>query len=221
MTSLSTQLLGPVQPATKVALLHAFWGASCRTIADAYWRFYLEECRRALHDSGQHILARTHNDISDTVHAFQSDTSRKATREVLRPRFSRPHVNELELIDRSIDLAARLLLMMDFGEIQHGFSGRARLHWVDGTLRQCLSSHFALGPSLGHEGIRLQRTFNAHSLIRIAGLELIPTTNLLDHLRLIHDDRKLYIFHHASFLKVQPPEYVYMKLQPTVLQADD
>jgi hypothetical protein len=37
----------------------------------------------------------------------------------------------------------------------------------------------------------------------MAGLEIVWTDNLADHLRLTDDDTKVHIFHHASFLEIQ------------------
>lgn len=156
-----------------------------------------------MQDNGRHVLARTHQDVLDTVVNLKAGQLRDEIRDVLRLKFTRPHPHELELIDRSIDLAATLLLMTDIGSIQHGFSGRQRLHWNQGSLQDCVESGFSSSISLDHKGVKLQRLFNAASLVRIAGLELVPTTNLLDHLRLTDDDTKLQIFFHASFLKHQ------------------
>lgn len=201
-------LRDPLQPSTERTIADVFWAAIPKQIAEAYWKFFTDECRRALQNNGQHVLAHTHQDILDIVVSLKANVSRDVVRARLRPKFTRKHPNELSLMDRSIDLAASLLLMMDFGHIQHGLSGRQRLHWIDGTLKDCVRLGVESSPCLGHEGIRLQRSFTVLSLVRIAGLEIVPTTNLLDHLRLLQDDKKLYIFHHASFLKVQTPEYV-------------
>ncbi|KAF9700098.1 hypothetical protein EKO04_002008 [Ascochyta lentis] len=204
MTSPTASLLEPPQPKTRLSIASSLWGAqSFIPTSEAYWFFYIAECQRALQDNGQHVLARTHKDVLDTVAHLKADQLREQIRKVLHVKFTKPHHSEIQLVDRSIDLAATLLLMTDVGSIQYGFSGRQRLHWREGTLRECVASGFTPSTSLDHKGIKLQRLFNASSLVRIAGLELVPTTNLLDHLRLTDDDTKLQIFHHASFLKHQ------------------
>jgi hypothetical protein len=55
--------------------------------------------------------------------------------------------------------------------------------------------------------VKLDRIFNARNLGRIAGIEVYWTNNLFDHLRLIDEDRKVAVFHYASFLKCQRERY--------------
>jgi hypothetical protein len=169
----------------------------------AYWNFYTKECENALHDGGRHTVVRTHRDILDIVKLLKNDSPRDGIRESLRSKLSKTYQNEDELLGSSIDLAARLLSMIDFGDLPYGFSGRRQLHWDQGDVRECLESYFCTPPTLGHERVKLERIFNARNLVRIAGVELVPTNNLVDHLRLTDDDTKVCIFNHASFLKMQ------------------
>ncbi|KAJ4983254.1 hypothetical protein SVAN01_11267 [Stagonosporopsis vannaccii] len=208
--SLENSLQPPVEDSLqnpiKLAITEKFWGIppnQTPAIPDAYWKFYAEECERALGDDGSNILVRTHQDIIDTVLSLNSGHLRQEIQDTLRQKLSRPHQNELELLDRAIDLSASLLLMVDVGEVPHVFSGRRRLEWTSGTLRECVALGFERRPSLEHKGIKLERTFSAPSLARFAGIKIEPTTNLLDHLRLTNDDTKLHVFHHASFLNHQ------------------
>ncbi|KAF2632991.1 hypothetical protein BU25DRAFT_406265 [Macroventuria anomochaeta] len=133
------------------------------------------------------------------LHPLKSGKQRYAIQLQLRSKFTKPHTNKDELIDQTIDLAARLLFIIDFGDLLYGFSGNERLQWETGPIEECVASHFGQLPSLGHEGVKFGRPFNASSLVRVAGLELVPTSNLLDHLRLIDDDTKLNIFFRVSF----------------------
>lgn len=204
-----SSLLDPLQLTTKTDIVNHFWGtASSFSASEAYWAFFVEECRRALDDGGSHNLARTHQDLIDTVGSLKSGHLQHETQEILRKKLTKIHDNELQLIDNTIYLSASLLLMIDFGQIEYGFSGRRKLEWTSGTLQACVSLGFDRTPSLEHKGIKLERAFNAQSLFRFAGLEMVPTTNLLDHLRLTHDDTRLHVFHHASFLNHQLQEYV-------------
>jgi hypothetical protein len=208
MTSHVTSLLEPLQPATKTTITQHFWGTQpSLTIPEAYWSFFVEECRRALDDGGSRNLARTHRDLIEIVTSLKSGHLRRDTQNVLRQKLTILHENELQLIDGAIDLCASLLLMTDFGQAEHYFSGRRKLDWTSGTLQTCVSLGFNRTPSLEHKGIKLERTFNAESLNRLAGLKIVPTTNLLDHLRLTNDDTKVHIFHHASFLNHQLERY--------------
>jgi hypothetical protein len=208
MTSQTASLLGPLQPDTKIAITRHFWGGQPDLIIpEAYWVFFADECQGALHDGGAHSLARTHDDLIETVTSLKSGHLRHETQDLLRHKLTKVHENELELIDNTIDLCASLLLMTDFGQTEHIFSARRKLDWTSGTLQECVSLGFDRTPSLEHKGIKLERTFNAESLSRFAGLKIVPTTNLLDHLRLTNDDTKVHIFHHASFLNHQLERY--------------
>ena len=111
--------------------------------------------------------------------------------------------NIAEKDDISIDLAARLLLMMQFGNLPWAFSGRKELIWTRNSLEEFLHDHFFIQPVLGHDKIKLEKTFNARNLQRIAGIEIEWTNNLADHLRMMNDDKKVAIFQHPSFLEYQ------------------
>ena len=49
--------------------------------------------------------------------------------------------------------------------------------------------------------VKLDRIFTTRNLERIAGLQIIWTSNILDHLRLMVDDTRIAIYHHASCLE--------------------
>ncbi|KAF1847109.1 uncharacterized protein K460DRAFT_402475 [Cucurbitaria berberidis CBS 394.84] len=212
MASPSASLLDTLHPSTKALVSNTLWGPPPTWPLrshdedgpfEAYWKFYHLECERALHDGGRHVLARTHQDVLDVVIALDKGQSREDIQLDLRAKLTKAHDNEDELVDRSIDLAASLWLMVDFGNTQYGFCGRRQLQWTRHSIKKCVASGFDATPWLGHKGVKLQRVFNALNLDRIAGVDILPTSNLLDHLRLTDDDTKLYVFHHASVLKCQ------------------
>jgi hypothetical protein len=208
--ALAVSLLDPLCPSTKANIAKAFWPPAQtqhqfddRCLSDAYWQYYQKECERALHDGGRHVLARTHQDLVDIVLLLQDGQTRDSIHETLRLKLNKKHDNEEELVSRAIDLAASLLLMIDCTNIEYGFNGSRQLEWTQGSIQHCVSTHFRQRPTLGHEGVKLPRMFNARALESIAGIQILPTANLLDHLRLAEDDTKLYVFHHASYLKFQ------------------
>ncbi|RMZ71089.1 fad-type 2 [Pyrenophora seminiperda CCB06] len=211
MASTATSLLDAPDPLTKEQIIKQLWGILPDQLNyshyddpfGAYWRFYNEECKNALHDNGRHVLERTHQDLLDIVHSLQKSETRDEIHRALRSKFTRPHQNENEILDCSIAFAAKIWLMADFGHMQNGHSGGRRLQWESDSLEECLSKGFPSTPLLGHNGVKLQRVFNALNLKRIAGVEVVPTANLLDHLRLYEDDTKLYVFHHVSVLRCQ------------------
>lgn len=201
----------PLAQDTKDEIVRSFWDPDLYDVASldlrAYWEYYVEECRHALHDAGRHIQARTHQDIVHVASLLKKHHQRHDIRETLRLKLSKPSDNEDEILDGSIDLTARLLLMIDLGNLQYGYSGRTQLQWNEGTLKDYCDAYYSSGLVLGHVAVKLGRIFNAYNLVRIAGIELVPTNNIVDHLRLFEDDTKLYIFHHASFLKLQSKRY--------------
>jgi hypothetical protein len=94
--------------------------------------------------------------------------------------------------------------MVEFGGQIHGFSGHTKLIWDDSSsLEDFVGSYFNQPPVLGNEGVKFQRICNARSIERIAGIQIVWTNNLADHLRLSDDDSKVEIYHQASFLDAQ------------------
>lgn len=106
-------------------------------------------------------------------------------------------------LDTSINLAAQLLVMCNFGPILNSANSRRYLEWSqDSSLRNSLASYFDVQPKL-NDRVRLPKVFNAWSIANIGGIRIQFTDNLMDHLLLIHDDATLLVFHHASFLELQ------------------
>jgi hypothetical protein len=116
---------------------------------------------------------------------------------------STPPDEQDELLDGSIELAATVLTMIDFGHFQYGFSGRKPLEWSTGSLQDVLAKHFSDPIQLGHSRVKFEKTFISLNLVRVAGLDIVWTDNLADHLRLTDGDTRVHIFHHVSFLELQ------------------
>jgi hypothetical protein len=108
------------------------------------------------------------------------------------------------MLDSSIDLAIRLLLMMKVGHLPNNFSAYKALVWNQGpSLREFVSASFKPRGALNHEHVRLEKMFSGKNLERVAGIKIKWTSNLADHLRILDDeDTQVAIFHHASFLEV-------------------
>ncbi|KAH8598463.1 hypothetical protein B0O99DRAFT_591746 [Bisporella sp. PMI_857] len=172
---------------------------------NAYFVYYTKQCIQALHNRGRHISARTHQDIIEITHHLKELSTKDVAKQILRSKLTtRKSANEEELLDGSVNLAARLLLMMDIGVLQLGFSGRRQLVWREGSLRDFVHSYFNYPQMIAHDNIKLEKVFTARNLGRIAGIEIVWTDNLADHLCMVgDDDKKVAIFHHASFLKCQ------------------
>lgn len=94
--------------------------------------------------------------------------------------------------------------MIDIGKLQHGFvPGQKPLLWETGSLKDLVQDRFAGLAILPRRVVRvkLDRLFTARNLERIAGLQIIWTDNISDHLRLMVDDTRIAIYHHVSFLE--------------------
>jgi len=204
----------PIHAPVKHEIIEQFWGpnalprqlhngeASSNLSLDIYFNYYTERCRRALHDGGRHVCAGTHKDTIDIVRHLKKPATREDIKQWI-PALNPSPPNEAEKRDGFIDLAASLLLMIDFGSLHYGYSGRKKLNWERATLKEFIHDHFSTSPALGHERVKLEKVFNARNLGRIAGVEIAWTDNLADHLRVFDEDKKVYIFHHASFLEHQ------------------
>lgn len=208
---LSSSLLD-IESQVQRAITYIFWGEASKHLEkfntsnanlNPYWSFYAEECAHALHDGGRHIAIRTHADVVEVAGQLETDCTRAEIKNSLRTKLTSSHSNEEEILDNSINLVSSLLLMINCGTFSQGFSGRTELLWARGSLRQHLAQYFAEPPVLSHERVKLEKNFTAPNLSRIAGLEIVWTDNLIDHLRMSDDDTKVHIFHHASFLECQ------------------
>ncbi|KAH8777893.1 hypothetical protein F5883DRAFT_544176 [Diaporthe sp. PMI_573] len=191
---------------------YLFWGDSSKQLERVhsldnnltpYWNFYVEECAHALHDGGRHIAIRTHADVVEIAAHLQAGRARAEVKDIIRKKLTSSHHNEEEILENSVNLVSSLLLMINFSTFSYGFSGRTESQWVQGSLQQHVAHYFAEPPVLSHERVKLEKNFTAVNLYRIAGLEIVWTDNLIDHLRMSDDDTKVHVFHHAAFLECQ------------------
>ncbi|KAI3330077.1 hypothetical protein F4824DRAFT_515956 [Ustulina deusta] len=199
-----------IEPHTQAAICHELWGVGYSPQllgADinlaTFWNYYFKTSALSLHDGGRHVAVRTHRDVIDVVYLLKAGATRGDIKQKLRSKLKTKHTNEDELLENTIDLAASLAVMCDCGISSHGFSGSTEIQWRHDSLREFLAQYFGDRPILSHEKIKLEKTFKATNFGRIAGLEIIWTDNLVDHLRLTDDDTNVHIFHHASFLESQ------------------
>ena len=168
-----------------------------------YFSYYIVQCDLALHDGGRHTSARTCEDILKICELFGQDISRPRIRDRLKSQYMASANIDLDaMIESSIDLAVRLLLMINIGPVRHGFLGRKELLWQNGSLKEFVRCHFDQSQAFALERVNLEKQFMACNLKRIACIRIIWTDNLADHLRLQEDDTQVYIFHHASFLQM-------------------
>ncbi|KAK0616494.1 hypothetical protein B0T14DRAFT_538411 [Immersiella caudata] len=82
-------------------------------------------------------------------------------------------------------------------------SGRTPVSWESSSLHTAIAKHFVPQDTLLAGSPKLRVFFTACNFERICGIRVRWTTNLADHLRLVDDDRAVFIFHCARFLNFQ------------------
>jgi len=208
----SSVQLSPISIEARCEILNQLWGIiispsqyyNSNLDFDVYFSYYTGQCNDSLHDGGRHVSVRTHRDVINIAQDLKSSQTRADIKRTIASKLRTPRpANEDEILDGSIDLVLRLLLMVEFGQLQYGFTGRKQLVWVTKPLEQFVRGYFNTPQALGQETVKLEKIFNARNLGRIAGIEIEWTENLADHLRLTDGDKKVAIFHHASFLECQ------------------
>jgi len=192
-----------IPAATQKQIVEHLWGTTNYEALRPYFQYYTEQCRIAFHVHGRQMPARTHQYILDIATYFQDGLARHAIQQALLSQYQEANATDSDMFNSSIDLAVRLILMLDVGELRNAFSGRRRLIWNDGSLQNFVREIFPDRLSSGHKGVKLGTTFTTRNLGRITGFRVELTTNLADHLRLRDEDRTVSIFHHASFLQCQ------------------
>ncbi|KAH7120442.1 hypothetical protein B0J13DRAFT_457122 [Dactylonectria estremocensis] len=93
--------------------------------------------------------------------------------------------------------------MTEIGQSQIGLSGRTPIRWGASLLKTALAEHFTPQRTLDVDNPKFKKLFTGRNLSRVGGLQIIWTTNLADHLRLIDDSQTVFIFHCTSFLHFQ------------------
>lgn len=165
---------------------------------------YLQHCRRqwtlmGQHSGGQYVTTKVITDILPLIEQFQTHVTRE---EMIRQMKEEQPEASCEACSGSIDLAARLLLMIDFGRVKSELFPQPNVVWNGGSLRDFLGMHFnSKRPRLSHNRLKLPRSFDAWSLEVVGGIEIGFTNNLDDHLLLVEDDTKVLVFHQVWFLK--------------------
>ncbi|KAI1083068.1 hypothetical protein F5B20DRAFT_528415 [Whalleya microplaca] len=172
---------------------------------DAYCKYCQQQWYLiAGHGDGRYVALRNDAEMEQLIHQIQNGRAREDILAGLKSQ----EINAVSLDQaredacvNSINLAARLLLMLKFGVVKHEAVPKGYLSWEKGALADFVRDYFSSNPVLSCDRVRLPKTFNAWSLESIAGIEVNFTDNLADHLRLVDDDSKVLVFHHASFLE--------------------
>lgn len=81
-----------------------------------YFHYYESQRSHALHDQGNHILMRTHEDIIKAAEKLEAGSTRDEIKQDLKHLFkSKGRKDEDKILNNSVDLAARLYLMINVG----------------------------------------------------------------------------------------------------------
>lgn len=120
------------------------------------------------------------------------------------------------LAETLVDLAAGLLLMLSISKYPGDISYDEPIIWEDdgslvplGLIDKTFSNQYN-----STDLVKLPQSFTAAHLEQIAGIKVIWTSNLADHLLLKDDDTKLMLFHQVSILQLH-------KKSPTTLLPED
>lgn len=137
-----------------------------------YFKYYIQQYELiAPHEGGSHTPLATHKDIMAIIQLLRSSHTRKEILQQLLLSCSLPDSNTR--YDCSINLTARLLLMVEFGNLPFTYSGSRQIEWVTGSLKELVTERFESKPILRHSKVKLEKIFNANNLGKIAGIKVI------------------------------------------------
>ncbi|KAI4194344.1 MAG: hypothetical protein LQ350_007820 [Teloschistes chrysophthalmus] len=196
----------------KAGIISAFWGlapddiekSNATASLETYFEYYLEQANIALHERGRHVSVASHNDVIEIVQALKDDVPKdQIIRHLAAGSNDAGTDHDSESCANAVDLAVRLLTMMEIGNVPNSYISWRPLEWRGGSLRTFLCAEFPVSGRLTREHVKLERLFQAYNLERIAGIKIRWTNNLADHLRMLgDDDEEVAIFGCASYLDV-------------------
>jgi hypothetical protein len=181
---------------------------------DPYFLYYNAQCNTAIQSGrGLYTTIRTHADVQIVARYIQAPDCKSDIKAHLR-RFMRQPRSPKEaddMLEGSVMLVARLLSMTDIGPLPYNPPGTQHsVTWTSPTctLQELLCAHFTAEEPAASEqdnanDIMFGEDFTAYKLQRYCGVDISWTNNLADHLLLSQGGKKLYVFHHASFLRWQ------------------
>lgn len=215
MSSLDSSLFDEVPLEIKPLAVDHLWGQqpshfvfhkdkpNLEAYFDSYFKYYAQQCDLiGCHENGEYSSVETHRDIMTIAKLLQQSLTRAEVRKHMTDVLKLANITQQ---DNSINLVARLMLMIRIGKVPHEYSKGEYLEWdwERANLREFVHSNFAVHPARARDRIKLEKSFNALNVQRIGGIKIWWTDNLADHLRMMDDDKAVFIFHHASFLEHQ------------------
>jgi hypothetical protein len=174
----------------------------------AYFQHYVAEIKSAIEsDGGANTTVRTHQDIVAICRDLDKGISKQEIKQKLfrLDTKGRSDAEKEKMAEGSVNLVVRLLFMIDIGHIAgNHIPSHPYVQWTDDKLNigTVLEAHFQKSKEDAGK-IKFDSKFSAYNLERLAGIKIVWTNNIADHLRLVEDDSKLCVFHHTTFLKWQ------------------
>lgn len=187
---------------------------------DAYLR-YLETQQSYIDDQGLGLRDKTHDIgfLLKVVKLLKTDSTWEDTvgkiRGILGSTGGSQNIPEDDIPESFCSeiaiYTARMLLMSKVGCLMSEQPNpRKYVAWNRGTLARCMDTYFNKRPVMSSEGVHLPKAFDADRIELIAGIKIIFTDNLADHLLLIEGEEEgkveVFVFHHATFLESQHKE---------------
>jgi hypothetical protein len=209
------------------ALVKEIWGDKTgdqeylqhRQSYESYLQHIYQDLSKAACSGDFQISEFTHKQILSLLFDLKTQScSKKQATQVFQQSTGCESVSQLE---RAVNLAAGLLVPLNFKSVGGARRGVVVAWEDDDNLGQTVAktvakvlekeanastttqSNCTACHSKAHsKATRFPRNFSARQLSRIAGFEIIWTSNLMDHLRLQddEDELKLYIFHQVKIL---------------------
>lgn len=217
-TTLQTSLRkAPLSPEFECAAANKIWDLNLKQLeylkARKYYRGYFshiyQDLSKAACTGDDKLGDYTHLQILDVADLIKSSNE---SREVVARTLS----GDREQIDRAMSLAAGLLVPFNFKGIGGARRGESVTWLQSETLKSLVTRKSAsLMSSMNHghstcsrclssdSSIRFPKSFTARQLEHVAGIKIIWTSNLLDHLLILDDDErvKVHIFHQVTLLE--------------------
>lgn len=194
----------PASPSAQSCIAQGVFNADNCNYLQAYFRYYYRQCRQVTSIAmmnGTVFPLQTNADLVDIITDIRGQASHEDIMAKLMGKCNMPMPSQR--LQNAIDLALRLLIMMDVGVFDNVYTGRGNVTWTTGTLTDFLKrlGLFNACPVIPCLGVKLESSFHVCNIERIAGLKVQLTTNLHDHLLLREDIRTVFVFHHAAFLQ--------------------
>ena len=210
MSLFDVSVTQPIPPSLECLIIDRLWGS--RPLSEdnlnlSTFIAYYNAQSQAIggHNRGRYTLIQNHGEIGEVATILRSAGCREEARKLISGFLKS---GEQESLDHSIDLVARLLYMMKFGQNPHEVYGCQRpLEWTCGSLQDFVYAQVSRPRHNVAGRLRLEKAFNALNINRIGGIEIRWTDNLMDHLRMADDDSAVATFHHASYLQHQRYRY--------------